>query len=565
MKNKSLYILVGIVATVLIAAVAAIAYTIGKGQSEGELNAMAKEVATLRAGEKKAAVVKRVSQQMEEIAYQQKEISDKQRIKAEESSKLAIEMRDRAEQESHLARTAEQKAIEALQEAENQRSNAMQQQRIAVEERDKATLSKTIADTLNRRTVAKTLGLTSINKREGGDEETADLLAYASWYLLDKYEGNTYYAETFKALALATGGMERTILQQRGVVNALSIVPNGKGNCVAVSNYGEIELLSSPSETRQQTPRRLSSTVLLQNNIYDFRDVWAGKNAVYALSFKGPLCVVSYEGKMKTVALPADSYFKLIHTDSNTLLIAGRKSLCWYTFSTGDVSAPVRLPKTLTTIVKRENNICLFYDDDTYAEMDGTGKITEKKPLTRRSVATAHYAPDLECLFLGLKDGTVQMVNKYNRIAEDLEAHNAKTVCITTIGPVMITGAYDKAAYIWKLDNLVFSNTGLNFWQEMQTKVAPVAKVSQMVNQVPKEWISPVEYTFQGWTLAVCGDPATQHVWIGTSRGEVVRINCSVDNMAKKVYGALKRNLTPVEWSHYLGVSVPYVKLKGEK
>lgn len=546
------YVLSAIAASLLIVMAAVISYYVGKGQSVAELEAMKKEVETLRAEEQEAAVVKRVSQQMEEIAAQQKEISDRQRDKAEESSKLAIQMRDRAEQESHLAREAEGKAITALEEAEVQRANAEQQQRIAVEQRDKATLSKNIADTLTIRTQAKTLGLTSRNQREIGDTVMADLLAYASWYFLDKYKGNTYHSDTFKALNMATNATSQYFINKRGAVNALSIVPEGKGGCVAASNYGEIEIF---------WPSQKNSTILLQDKKYDFRDVWAGKQAVYALSKEGTLCVVNYDGGFRTVELPMGDYFKMIRTDSNTLLLAERQNLCWYSFSNGAVSTPVHLPKKLSAICKREQAICLFFIDGSYAEMDGTGKVTEKTPLVKRIVTAAHYAPDLNCLCLGLKEGTVCLLNKFNRQVEVLEAHNAKPLSITTVGPVLVSGAYDKAIYIWKLDHLLF-NTGLNFWEEMKTKTVPKQKATVSEDRTPNEWISPVEYIYRGWTLAVEGDPQTGYVWVGTETGEVIRLDLSVDDMARQVHSKLKRNFTEVEWTRFMGASVPYIKFK---
>ncbi|MBQ9640686.1 MAG: hypothetical protein IJV06_03910 [Bacteroidaceae bacterium] len=556
MNKQRLYFL-SLVGLTCLALAATIAYFVGKGQSESALTAMKAEVEALKAGEREAAVVKRVSQQMEEIAYQQKEISDRQRDKAEESSRLAIQMRDRAEQESRSAHEAEGKAVKALEEAKTQRAYAEEQQKIAVEERDRATLSKTIADTLTYRTQAKTLGLTSRNQRETGDTILADLLAYASWYFLDKYKGNTYYTETFRALSMATAASKSYFMERRGAVNALSIVPpeagqKGKDGCVAASNYGELEICWSAG----------GKTPLLHDNTYDFRDVWAGKQAVYALSKEGTLCVVNYNAQMqRAVTLPPDNFFKMIRTDSNTLLLAARQSLCWYTFSSGAVSAPVRLQKTLSAICKREHTLCLFFADGSYAEMDGTGKLTEKTPLVKRVVTAAHYAPDLQCLFLGLKEGPVQLVNKYNRQVEILEAHKAKPISITTVGPIMVSGAYDKAIYIWKLDNLLF-NTGLNFWQEMETAKTQKRTTAQPQNRVPGEWLSPVEYIYRSWTLSTLGDPRTGCVWIGTATGEVVRQNVSVDNMAQQVHNKLKRNFTDVEWSRFMGASIPYVQFK---
>lgn len=540
----------------MMALVGYISFLLGKGQVEMSLDALSKEVESLKAEQKEAAVVKRVSQQMEEIAYQQKAVSDKQRDKAEASSQLALAMRDKAEQESRAAREAEGKAKAALNEAEVQRANAVQQERFALAERDKATLSKTIADTLHIRTQAHALGTTSVNLREIGDYEVSDILAYASWYFLNNYRGNTYYDGTFKALSLASEGTARYMVEQRGSVNGIAVVPGKPGTCVVVTNYGEIELF-----TPQAGSKRHKSTVLLQDSRFDFRDVWAGRDAACALSFNSQLCVVDYNGKLNVLSLPEGQYIKMIPIDANTLLLAARRSLCFYTLSSGQVSQPVLLPKTLSTLVKREKQVCLFYTDGSYAEMDGSGKLTPRTPLVSRIITAAHYASDLECLCLGLKEGTVLLLNKYNRVVEILDAHKSRPQSITTMGSVMVSGAYDKAAYIWKLDNLLFQ-TGLTFWQEMQAPTVPAAKPIYKGDHVPGEWISPVEYIYKGWILSVCADKAGKAVWIGTSTGEIVWQDISADDMALQVRKKMKRNLTSAEWLRYLGISVPYVQFK---
>ena len=62
---------------------------------------------------KEAIVTRRVSAQLEEIAYQQKDISDQQRQEALRQKQIADEMRIHAENEQEKALDAQQAAIEA--------------------------------------------------------------------------------------------------------------------------------------------------------------------------------------------------------------------------------------------------------------------------------------------------------------------------------------------------------------------------------------------------------------------------------------------------------------------
>ena len=552
MKRRTL-LLYALTALAVLAGAVAIAYYAGSKRSQTELAALQEEVDRLVAAEKDAAIVKRVSQQMEDIAYQQKAISDQQRDRAEEQSILATRSAARAEMESRAARAAESKANAAAEVAERERANAERQQEIALEQRDEANHAKNVADTLNRRTQARSLAVSSQVRREAGEPEVADLLAYASWYFLKNNRGNEYYADTFKSLVQATDGMPRYKLREGGAVNAIARVPGRNGQCVAVSNYGEVEWLSAGST---DAGIRITSKPLLFNTAYDFRDVTVRDGKILALSHNGPLCVLDFQGKLEVVDLPEDDYFKLVPS-GNRLLVAARQSLGWY--ADGALTGRVTLDKPLSALVDRGGTICLFYADGSYAEMDAAGRITAKAPLVNYVVTAACFDPSTECLLLGVKDGTVYPVNKYNRVMETLAAHKSRCVSITMLDPVVVTGGYDKSVYIWNMDNLLYES-GLDFRGELETE--HVGKRVVNSSEIPTEWLVPVDYSFDGWTLAVCGDTDGKSVWIGTSAGNVTLLNSSADDMARRLQKKFKRNLTQQEWTRYVGVSIPYMTFK---
>ena len=554
MKNFQKFILPVIILVIAGIAVT-VAYNTGKNQKDEKLSELTEEVERLRAGEQEAAVVKRVSQQMEDIAYQQKAISDEQRDRAEEQSILATQNAERAEKESRAAHEAEQKANVAAEEAKKERANAEEQQKIAEEQRDEATHAKNVADTLNIRTQARTLGVTSQVRRESNDTEVADLLAYTSWYFLKNYRGNQYFADTFKALMQAVGDPKRYRMRQNSAVNAISQVPGKERQCVIASNYGEVELLTANGSGRNSGG--ITSYTLLNNKIYDFRDVLATPQCVYALAQKSTLCVLGYQGGLSTVLLPEENYMKIIGV-GNKLLLAGHQSLCWY--ESGMVSAPIRLPKELSTLVKRGNSICLFYADGGYAEMNLAGHVETKKPLMKGVVTAAHYDEAFECLLLGMKDGTVYPVNKYNRVVETLAAHRSKCASIAMQGATVVTGGYDKMVYVWHMDNLFFES-GMNFREEMKARTVSAAQQHNK-KEIPTEWLVPVDLNNNGWTLSVCGDYDKKSVWVGTSNGNVIFQNVSADDMAQQLHKRIKRNLTQDEWTRYVGFSIPYMKFK---
>ena len=552
--NTRKAILYSLIALAVLAGVATLAYSVGYNRSRKELASMQEEMLRLEEAGKEAAIVKRVSQQMEDIAYQQKAISDQQRDRAEQQSILANRNARIAEQESRAAHQAELKANAAAQVAQRERANAELQQEIAVEQRDEATHAKNVADTLNRRTQARSLAVSSLVRREAGDTELADLLAYASWYLLKHNRGNQFFSDTFKALTQATGGIARYRMRENGSVTAMAKVLDSPEQCVALTNYGEVELLSTSVENGI---RRIVPKQLFFNPEYDFRDAKYLNGKIYAVSLKGPLCILDTKGKCVEVSLPEDNYFKVLRAGGRILLV-GRRSLCWY--ADGKVSGHTRLPRNLSAVAEREGTVCLFYADGSYAEMDASGKVEEKTPLIHEVVTYVYYSKPMHCLLLGTKDGAVYPVNKYNRVMEVLAAHKSTCVDITMQGSNVVTGSYDKNVYIWNLDNLMFES-GLTFREELE--VAQVgARKPVSSREIPAEWLVPVDYTFDGWTLSVCGDMDGKSVWVGTSTGNIMLLNSSADDMAAKLQARLKRNMTQQEWARYVGVSIPYMTFK---
>ena len=519
-----------------------------------QLNALQEETDRLSAAEKNATIVRRVSQQLEDIAYQQKAISDRQRDRAEEQSLLARQSAVRAEIESRAAHEAEIKATNSAQVAKAERANAELQQKIALEQRDEATHARNVADTLNRRTQARSLAVSSQVRRESDDPEVADLLAYASWYFLKNNRGNQYYSDTFKSLVQATGGMARYRMKENGAVNAIAQIPGSADQCVAVTNFGEVEWLSAPSGTGS---RRVLSKRLLFNPAYDFRDVKVLDGKIYALSLKGPLCILDLLGNLQTVELDeGDEYFKLVPA-GNRLLLAGRSSLSWY--QEGAVSASIPLEKSLSALVERNGEILLFFRDGSFARMEDSNTIKEDTPLVKGVVTAACFDKATGCLLLGMEDGTVYPVNKYNRVMETMAAHKSRCNSIAMQDGIVVTGGYDKTAYIWCMDNLLFES-GLSFREELEQESVGRRKAGN--GEIPAEWLLPVDYTFDGWTLAVCPDQDGKDVWIGTSLGNVFLLNSSADDMARQLHGKLDRNLTQQEWTRYVGVSIPYMTFK---
>ena len=144
---------------------------------------------------KEAIVTRRVSAQLEEIAYQQKDISDQQRQEALRQKQIADEMRIHAENEQEKALDAQQAAIEAYSEMEAQK-------RLADQHREEAVAAHMKADTLAlaRLALVRSLSSEALSQYDAGNGELAALLCYSAWKFTVENRGDLYQPTFFDAL-----------------------------------------------------------------------------------------------------------------------------------------------------------------------------------------------------------------------------------------------------------------------------------------------------------------------------------------------------------------------------
>ncbi|MDO4497172.1 MAG: hypothetical protein Q4B58_05015 [Bacteroidales bacterium] len=531
-------------------------YRAGLNQQQVEEARLAEQVEVLMQSEKDAAIVKRVSQQMEEIAYQQKAISDRQRQRAEEQSELALKMRDKAELESKAARDAEARAVKAYDEAERQRFLAELQQKMAIEQRDEAQHAKRVADTLNYRSLGRTLASTAMTNYESGKKEIGAMLAYAGWYFLNKYDGNTYVPELFHALETVSDNMINASMMHRGSITSIEALPHSEG-CVAVSSYGEIEIWNG-----------VENRPLFHNPDFDFRDVLVNQDEILALSLNGPLCIISVSGTvLGQYALPTGNYFKIIPDGDRGYLLMAREHFCHFDKIQNKVSNPIKLLMApLNEAIAREDCIQLFFSKGQYAEMSYRGSVEKKNPITEEPVTHACYVPENGSLFLGLASGNIDVINKHLRKVATLNGHVSRITDLRVVGDILVSSAFDKDIFVWNLPRLLFEN-GTTFRQEIESSVE-IKKSEQQSNTMEGEWLVPVDYSFAAWPLCLCTQTsvnnklASDYVYVGLSNGQIQKLCISADDMAKQLKDGMKRNMTPEEWSHYIGANIPYVQFK---
>ena len=89
-------VIIAIAAGLILAGTTAVGL-MGWNSSNKEIDELKAQLSDLQRQEKRSAVLQSVSKQMEDIAYEQKKISDEQREEAVEQTNVANEMRQRSE------------------------------------------------------------------------------------------------------------------------------------------------------------------------------------------------------------------------------------------------------------------------------------------------------------------------------------------------------------------------------------------------------------------------------------------------------------------------------------
>lgn len=503
------------------------------------------ELEELRSRQADAAIVRRVSQQMEDIAYQQKAVSDQERDHARQQSELALEMRDRAEQESRLARQAERRAKAAAEEAQQQRETAMALQKVAEEQRDQANYAKSVTDTLSYRTVGRTLGSSSYTQFEGGNYELAAKLAYNSWYMLENYGGNTYYAETFTALSQCSETTRSITTRKGGAVRA--VFPIFGDGCVAVTDYGEIEIVR----------RGQGRQVVLQNEGYDFRDVLVGADGIYALSFNGPLCLVQTDGSVREIQLPKGEYMKLADCGNGQFLIASKRNLLSYNTTSGKVRSVMAFDRDLLSMAYCSKVAFLFFADGIAEKYAVDGTVAMWKANDGRRITAATYDRKLDVLLAGCDNGDVLVVDSNDKVIATFYGHNSRVTGMLIVNDIMITSSYDKNVFLWNLPFFRYSAT---------QSLADVLGISSKQrngtgHSVSQEWLNPVPLKLDSWPLSIC-QFGEYEIAVGTSAGNIIRYNVSSSDMARQIREKYNVALDMEEWDHYVGSTFQYISLE---
>ena len=484
--------------------------------------ALETQVAELQRQEKRSAVDRSVSAQMEEIAFEQKIISDEQREKAIQQTRVANEMRERSEIERQNAIIAERNAVASEKKALEASALAENQRQIAEHQRIQAELAKSIADTLSYVALARSLGSLSSIQAQVGNTELADLLAYSSYLFGNRYQGDVYYPAIFQSLMTSSQSM-RSWPKHNGALTALAYMSKDDDRMVTVSTYGEIMIHKKVGED-------LQSQTILSDKSFDFRDLFVDDEVIYAISRSGQLVIID-NGEIKILPLTdLDFPMKITDMDKDNLLLVGDHGIALYD-KQRKIVVNTRELTFKVTAVSRYDYLPLLFDDQGRQHLVKNIHELETSDVPFKGKVTAFASSkNTKQRAYGMSDGTIYLYNERNGKITKLEGHLSRISRLKMNGPSLYSASYDNSVKLW--------NTG-------SEKIDPMTLIST------NSWI--MDFTF---------DSSKQFAWIGDYNGNLYEVLLSVPEMVERISKKLKRDFTKEEWNYYIGNNVPYESFK---
>ncbi len=500
-----------------------VAGLIGWGASRHQIDKMSAQMDEMQRQEKRSAVLRSISNQMEEIAYQQMKISDKQREEAIEQTAIANEMRERSESERQKAIIAqqnalasEQRALEAYEQAEYQRHQADRQ-------RIKAETSKRVADTLSFLALGRSLGAQSNTQFRAGNHEIAAMLSFASYVYTDRYHGDIYYPAIYQSLSQSSRSTTEWP-KHEGPISRIEFMPKSNNRLVSVSTYGEVLL-------HEKSGNNLKTKILFKDKQYDFRDVYVNpaNGTIYALSRSSHLIVWNNKG---TKIIPLETIphpFKMqLMLKTNELLIIGEKSIAVFDMDTNTVLESRNL-KFRVTCSSRYNYMPMLFDDKGkmyYVETINKFK-TKKVPVVGTVTAYASSKGSGYEAY-GMSDGTIFLRDSHGNTRR-LVGHRSRISFLKINYQRVYSGSYDGS---------------LNLWIATSEKVEPMTLLN-----------------VGSWIRCFTFDADKNYVWIGDQKGSLSEALISVPMIIEKVKKQLTRNFSETEWNYYIDENVRYESL----
>ena len=474
--------------------------------------------------EKRSQVLRSVSAQMEEIAFEQKIISDEQREEALRQSRLANEMRERSEMERHKAIIAQNMALASERKALDAYDQAEQQRQAAEHQRIQAEFSKRVADTLSYVALGRSLGSMSLAQWGAGNHEEACLLSSAAYHYTRTYNANIYYPSVYQSLSRCSESVHSWTLHD-GVVTDLDFSTANPKQLVSVTDYGEVSVHEKKGD-------HIESHTLLKDSRYAFTDCYVRPSTgdIYAIDRNGSLFIHSAKGNviipLKGILHP----FSLENLkDDRYLLIVGEDALIEMDMNTNTVISKRKLDFKPVYSNRYDYSPIVFDDKGKMHIIRTIDKIESREVPVSGQVTAFASSKNQHYEVYGMENGTIFLVDA-DREVHRLVGHQSRISKLKTNGARLYSSSYDGTVNLWMTNS---------------------ARIEPMTLLYVNTWI--LNFTF---------DKSKNYLWVCDQHGTLSEALISVELMAEQVNKSLARNFTDEEWNYYVGKNIPRIRLK---
>lgn len=512
-------VIIGVLGVLLLSTAAIGYYTHLADQDR--ISELESQIVVLRVQERRSAIDRRVSKQMEEIAYGQQTLSEERSQEAIRQSEIAKRMTILSEAERQKAidaqGIAEQSATEAMnayQMAERQRSEAENQRR-------QAEYAKLVTDTLNYISLGRNLGSQSYSIYQAGDTELGNMLAYASYLYTNDYGGDLYTPAVFQALTQSAGS-RRSWNSHVGSISSLDILPNS-GKLLAVSTYGEIF-----SHNIQGV--RIITDRLMNDRHYCFRDVFvANDGKCYAISSTGHLVIIDGKNTKVVTVEGVDKPFNLQGmNDNRQLLIVGENSVALLDVATDKFLGTRHLPFRTVSSGRYDYKPLLFDNHGGMHLVNSLNDMTNEKTGVEGQVTSFASSKHEKLSAYGTADGTIWLKDKKGK-KHRLVGHLSQVTKLKFNGTRLYSSSYDGK---------------LLFWATADQQIKPITL-----------------FQSNSWLTDFVFNADKNFIWTGEHNGAITEYLISLPKIAQRLRQNVKRNFTKEEWNYYVGKGIPYREL----
>lgn len=549
-KDSSTYILI----LALTAAISSgVTYWLCSSHYEAELLTLREKQKTLEDKERNAIVTKRISEQMEDIAYQAKNIADSARQKAEFEGMKALEQARRADEERRNALIAKSFADKAEQEAREQAAKAERERLLAQEARDAADLARGKADTLRYIALGKSLSQTSITEYNTGNHDLARLLSFAAYSYTTQYGASPYQQDVFTSVLYNTHSARRRLHQFTGAVSAVLCIGKSKQenldeDILVATDYGEVARLT-PRYHANGRFNDFDVEMLFSDKRYFFQNMLTFDNMAYLLDVEGRLVAIDLNKgnaqkpqvlNLASSARQNERWKHLLKKKDGTMIAVGEHQLYWVDphkkNEKGQEQMGIYLqhyiPEDITEAGIGDGKLLVFTKQHKYfVFMAG---IPAEWPLVlpnQGTITSYYFHKGKKYHVLGTDLGSIYF---YDTNGEQVSSFNGHTGAITHMEHYewcFITSSYDKTLAIWNLDDI----GGL---------------------------VAPISIKCNAWPLTFAFDHKVRSLRIGYADGYLGSARISMQDNAATILRDLNRDFTENEWDYYIGKDVPYRRFK---